>query len=161
MLFQGGYMNRMLALLLLLGTGYAQAEGLCAEDEMVSFSCGVGSKTLSVCALADDTLSYRFGTPERVELEITAPVHFSRAAYSGGGEGNLTFVTGRYKYVVYSSISNGDRLADGSRHKIERAGVYVVKDDNLLADIPCKSYSGENFIRQLPAHEEEAFEYYR
>ncbi|MAB24390.1 MAG: hypothetical protein CMK78_08580 [Pseudomonadales bacterium] len=154
-------MNRMLALLLLLGTGYAQAEGLCAEGETVAFSCGVGSKSLSVCGLADDTLSYRFGTPERVELEITAPIHFSRTAYSGGGEGNLTFAAGHYKYVVYSSISNGDWLADGGRDKIERAGVYVVKDDKLLADIPCTSYSAEHFIRQLPAHEEEAFEYYR
>ena len=106
---------------------------MCAEGETVAFSCGVGSKSLSVCGLADDTLSYRFGTPERVELEITAPIHFSRTAYSGGGEGNLTFAAGRYKYVVYSSISNGDWLADGGRDKIERAGVYVVKDDKLLA----------------------------
>jgi len=139
----------------------AGAAVLCAEDEQVFFSCSVGAKSLSVCSADDDALHYLFGTPQHIELEMTSPVHFSRAAYSGGGEGNLTFAAGRYKYVVYSSISNGDWLEDGSRAKIERAGVYVVKDNQLLKDIPCKTYSGKSYIRQLPAHQEEEFQYYR
>ena len=63
--------------------------------------------------------------------------------------------------MVYSSIGNGEWLDDGSRDKIERGGVFVLTDNQLLADIPCKRYSGEHFIHDLPEHEEEPFRYIR
>lgn len=136
------------------------SEGLCNTDERVSFSCSAESKSISVCRNSEEALIYRFGTPQKIELELESDIHFSRTTYSGGGEGNLTFQNGDYSYVVYSSISNGDWLEDGTREKIERAGVYVVEGDKLLADIECQSDSGMPFIHDLPAFEEQEFRYY-
>ena len=136
------------------------AEALCKTNESVSFSCGFKTKSVSVCRNDDQALIYRFGSKKNIELELKSGVHFSHTAYSGGGEGNLTFHNGNYKYVVYSSISNGDWLGDGTREKVERAGIYVVKGEKLLTDIQCQSYSGKSFIHDLPAYEVEEFKYY-
>ena len=138
----------------------ASAEMLCEDNEEVVFSCGFGTKSVSVCGDGGKTLTYRFGAPQNIELELNSGIHFSRVGYSGGGEGNLTFQNGVYKYVVYSSISNGAWLDDGSREKKERSGVYVVENNKLIVDVECKSYSSESFITDLPAFEEEEFRYY-
>lgn len=147
-------------LLLLVLHQTANADVLCQAHERVSFSCSVGTKSLSVCSANDKALIYRFGKPSNIELELESQIHFSRTAYSGGGEGNLTFSRGQYKYVVYSSISNGEWLEDGTRDKVERAGVYVVQNDRLLADVACTHFSGDHIIRYLPPYKEEPFQYY-
>lgn len=148
------------SLLSALFTSSVYAEALCETQETVSFSCGFKTKSVSVCRNDEGALIYRFGSKQNIELELKSDVHFSRTAYSGGGEGNLTFLNGNYKYVVYSRISNGDWLADGTREKVERAGVYVVKGEKLLTDIQCQSYSGKSFIHDFPAYEPEGFRYY-
>lgn len=139
----------------------AYSEDLCETHERVSFACDFNSKSVSVCRNNEETLIYRFGSQQKIELELTSDIHFSRAAYSGGGEGNLTFFNGNYRYVVYSSISNGAWLGDGIREKVERAGIYVVKGDKLLKDIECQSYLGKSFFHDLPAFEEKEFRYYK
>ncbi|WP_026970475.1 hypothetical protein [Aliagarivorans marinus] len=138
----------------------AYADVLCLPDETPSFACGFSTKHVAVCRKGDERLVYRFGSKQHLELELQADVHFSRTAYSGGGEGNLTFENGAYKYIVYSSISNGDWLDDGSRAKIERAGIYVVKNDQLLADIACQTFPDKHFIHSLPPFEEQPFRFY-
>lgn len=105
-------------------------------------------------------LIYRFGTAKTIELELKSGIHFSRTAYSDAGEGHLTFFNGKYRYVIYSSISNGAWLDNGLREKVEQAGVYVVHGNKLLNDIECQSYSGESFIHDLPPYEEKEFRYY-
>ena len=139
-------------------TSYAQP--LCQTEEHVSFSCGFNTKSVSVCRDGDDNLVYRFGTEEHIELELVSEVHFSRTAYSGGGEGHLRFDNGDYRYVVYSRISNGEFQKDGTREKDVRGGIYVLRGDQLLKDIQCRGYSGKTFIHDLPVYEEEPFEYY-
>lgn len=147
-------------LLSVLFASSAYSETLCKTQETVSFSCGFKSKSVSVCRNNEDALIYRFGKKDNIELELESDIHFSRTAYSGGGEGNLTFHNGKYKYVIYSSISNGDWRDDGTREKIERAGIYVVKGEKLLKDIQCQSFSGKSFIHDLPVYEEEEFLFY-
>ena len=149
-----------ISLVSILITPSVYSEVLCKKDETVSFSCGFKSKSVSVCFTDSETLTYRFGTVKKIELELKSDIHFSRTAYSGGGEGNLTFFNGNYRYVVYSSISNGAWLDNGMREKVERAGIYVVDGDKLLTDIECQSYSGESFIHDLPPFEEKEFRYY-
>ena len=153
--------NSLLVLLFFVAfTSNAHSETLCKTQETVSFSCGFKSKSVSVCRNDEGALIYRFGKKDNIELELESDIHFSRTAYSGGGEGNLTFHNGKYKYVIYSSISNGDWRDDGTREKIERAGIYVVKDEKLLKDIQCQSFSGKSFIHDLPVYEEEKFLFY-
>ncbi|HCC80939.1 MULTISPECIES: hypothetical protein [unclassified Methylophaga] len=151
----------LLAFISILFSTNVYSEDLCETHERVSFACDFKSKSVSVCRNDKETLIYRFGSQQKIELELTSDIHFSRVAYSGGGEGNLTFFNGNYRYVVYSSISNGAWLDDGSREKVERAGIYVVKGDKLLKDIECQSYPGKSFIHDLPAFEEKEFRYYK
>lgn len=148
------------SLVLILLSANAYSDVLCKKDESVSFSCGLKSKNISVCRNSEDALIYRFGTPKKIELELESEVHFSRTAFCGGGEGHLTFFNGNYRYVVYSSISNGRWLDDGTREKVERAGVYVAKGDKLLTDIECRTFPGKSFIHNLPAYDEQPFRYY-
>ncbi|WP_082856347.1 hypothetical protein [Marinomonas atlantica] len=138
----------------------SDAETLCQADESVSFSCDTNAKTVSVCRNTDDKLVYRFGNTEQIEKELVSEVNFSRTAYSGGGEGHLTFTDGDYRYVVYSVISNGEWQDDGTREKETRGGIYVLKGDQVLNDIQCQNYSGKPTIHNLPAYEEEPFEYF-
>jgi len=150
----------ILCALCLLNPPVSFAENLCLTNEKTSFSCGVGSKSISVCSANDRTVIYRFGTTNNVELEIESVVHFSRTGYSGGGAGHLVFPNGKYKYIVYSRGVSGEWRDDGSREYIQTAGVYVVKNERLLADVACKHFSGDRFIGYLPPFEEEEFEYY-
>lgn len=150
----------ILCALYLLASPVSFAVNLCLQNEKTSFTCGVGSKSISVCSANERTVIYRFGTPELVELEIESVVHFSRTSYSGGGAGHLVFSNGKYKYIVYSRGVSGEFRDDGSREYIETAGVYVIKNENILADVECKTFSGDEFIGYLPSFEEEEFEYY-
>jgi len=52
-------------------------------------------------------------------------------------------------------------LDDGTREKVERAGIYVVKGDKLLKNLECQSYSGKSFIHDLPRFEQKEFRYYK
>ncbi|QFI38316.1 hypothetical protein FR932_10885 [Moritella marina ATCC 15381] len=150
----------MLCVLGLLSSPVAIADNLCLPSEKTSFSCRVGVKSISVCSANERTVIYRFGQLNKIELELESAVHFSRISYSGGGRGQLTFANGKYKYIVYSSGVSGEWLDDGSREYIETAGVYVVKNDDLLADVECKDFSGDKYIGYLPPFEEEEFTYF-
>ena len=149
-------------MLLLFLCGDLSAENDCGEQETVSFSCDIRAKSVSVCVTKQDTLVYRYGKPNQIELELHAPVQFSSTAYSGGGEGRLRFSNGRYDYIVYSGITNGEWLdaEAGIREKVELGGIYVVKDQRLLADLKCTAYSDKHYIHNLPEHEAEPFIYY-
>ncbi|GLP99691.1 hypothetical protein GCM10007891_15450 [Methylophaga thalassica] len=155
--------SKLIGLLLLLCLSSSlYAENVCHKQETISFSCHIKSKAVSVCVSAQDTLIYRFGKPEQIELELHAPVQFSSTAYSGGGEGRLRFSNGRYDYIVYSGISNGEWIdaEAGVREKREFAGIYVVKDKQVLADLKCTDYADKHYIHDLPAHEQEPFVYF-
>ncbi len=147
---------------LLLLSGGLNAENLCGNEETTSFSCDIKSKSVSVCVTKQNTLVYRYGKPEQIELELHAPVQFSSTSYSGGGEGRLRFSNGRYDYIVYSGITNGEWLdaEAGVREKVELGGIYVVKDQNLLADLKCTAYADKHYIHDLPEHESEPFIYF-
>ncbi|HIF9382734.1 TPA: hypothetical protein ACX6RR_002564 [Photobacterium damselae] len=140
----------------------AQAKNLCQTNETESFSCHIKSKTVSVCIAPNKQLIYRYGKSNKVELELKSDVHFSSAAYSGGGEGRLTFDNKPYQYIVYSGMADGDWLDKeiGLREKLEFAGVYVFKNKELLTNLKCTSYDDKNYIHSLPPHELEEFYYF-
>ncbi|HEC73253.1 MAG TPA: hypothetical protein ENI26_02650 [Methylophaga aminisulfidivorans] len=150
------------ALLLFLLCSNLYANNLCQSDEVVAFSCDIRSKTVSVCVADEDSLVYRFGKTDAVELTLNAPVHFSSTAYSGGGEGRLRFPNGRYDYVVYSGITNGEWLDKdtGLREKVEFAGILVLKDKQVLSKLKCSAFADKSYIHDLPQHKQEPFVYY-
>jgi hypothetical protein len=136
-------------------------QGLCGADQTTHFSCQIGAKLASVCSTGTDELSYRFGTLAKTELNIVSPVHYSRTSYSGGGEGRLRFSRGEYDYVVHSGIYAGDWQPDGTRGKVERAGVYVIQGGKQIADLACDPYPELDLNSEtLPEHKVEEFVYY-
>lgn len=150
------------ALILFLLCSSLYANNLCQSGEVVAFSCDIRSKSVSVCVADEDNLVYRFGKMNATELTLHSPVFFSSTGYSGGGEGRLRFPNGRYDYVVYSGITNGEWLdkATGLREKVEFAGILVLKDKHLLSDLKCTAFDDKSFIHDIPQHKQEPFVHY-
>jgi hypothetical protein len=119
---------------------------LCSNQEVVAFSCSLGSKTVSLCSSQEltresGTLSYRFGTPGHVELEFPRlPAHpkdnfrIGRVLYAGGGGVIVKFSLGAHTYSVYESFGGGN--APESRWA--NSGLTVRTDDKLLMRRECK-----------------------
>jgi len=151
----------MIVLSLSIATKDVLAESsLCRVGEKESFSCTIGSKAVSVCSPDSVGLVYRYGKPNSVEIELESKVHFSATSYSGGGEGRLTFKNGSYSYVVYSGIMSGEWQGDATRDKIEYAGIFVVKNNEEIANLKCTGYQDKNFIHYLPPYTMEEYEYF-
>lgn len=133
----------------------AQAASLCAPNEPVVFACHVGSKTVSLCRSAGDRgmLSYRFGTPDTLELRYPEPGRQASAAFTvrsapliGGGETTVAFRRGAYTYVVYSRVA---RSADGSTPEFED-GVIVARRGKVVSKMRCAD-GGEGFREPVGA----------
>jgi hypothetical protein len=136
--------GRCLALGLLMATVIWSASvrasaaiGLCPSQEAVVFSCEVDRKVVSVCNDSGDQLSYRFGTPRKLELEIPSPVRQTEASVSGasitlsgGGGAYLRFSTGKFGYVVFTAISSSWG---------EKSGVVVERPGKKRIFLPCTS----------------------
>jgi hypothetical protein len=114
---------------------------LCETGEKALFSCGVGKKTVSICASSDLTartgyLQYRFG-PSRDRLEMVYPKvkqHparlFSLSADGGAKASSeqLSFSNGDYHYVVFVERAVFDWNGQG---------IVVHKAGKLIAHLPC------------------------
>lgn len=125
------------------------AESLCAAGEPVVFACRVGGKLVSLCRPPDDRgmLSYRFGTPEALELSYPEPGRQASAAFTvksvplvGGGETTVAFRRGAYTYTVYSRVGRGE---DGTTPEFED-GVIVARRGKVLRRMRCED-GGEGF----------------
>jgi hypothetical protein len=127
----------------------AFAASLCAPNEPVVFACQVGDKMVSLCRPAGDRgmLSYRFGAPEKLELNYPEPGRQASAAFTvksaplvGGGETTVAFQRGGYTYTVYSRVARGD---DGETPEFED-GVLVARRGKLVRRMRCED-GGEGF----------------
>jgi hypothetical protein len=126
---------------------------LCQPNETVVFACHVGRKSVSLCrpALALE-LTYRFGTPARVELahppagkQLRAPFTVSSAPLFGGGVTAVRFRRGEYEYQVYSKVSRSD---DADRMPLFEDGVIVARRGRQVAKLVCDD-GGEGFREGL------------
>lgn len=74
----------------------------CADDELTVFSCKAkNGKQIAVCA-SEKGVDYRYGK-DSAELSLKGKEYFS-AAYSGGGEIQLSFDNKGTQYIVFSRI---------------------------------------------------------
>jgi hypothetical protein len=137
-----------------LGADARAHESLCQPGEAVVFACHVGRKTVSLCrpsALAHE-LTYRFGTPARVELthppagkQLRAPFTLSTAPLFGGGVTTVGFRRGKYEYQVYSKVSRSD---DADRAPLFEDGVIVSRRGRQVSKLVCDD-GGEGFREGL------------
>lgn len=132
-----------LTLCLLVPALPAAAASLCAGTETEVFSCGIGHKTVSLCA-AGKVLTYRFGTPAKVEM--TYPTDGTPAArgwtagfvgYSGGGATWARFSRGAYAYTVFSGIGRWG----ANEEAVPAGGIIVENGDGPVANLPCTRQS--------------------
>lgn len=115
----------------------------CSPAEKVVATCTMkNGKTLSLCASHDlgprtGFLQYRFGKLGAVpELSFpSTPMHPSRAFQlmrlggASGGNAELSFRRGAFRYVVYTEYGHGP---------VDSSGVLVEKGGKTLADIQCR-----------------------
>lgn len=135
--------------------GHSRAEeSLCQPGEPVVFSCHIGKKTLSLCRPSAERrdLSYRFGTPARVELAYPPPGKRARAPFTvstlplvAGGVTTVAFRRGQYEYAVYSRFG---RSGGGDQAPEFEDGVVVSFAGKQLARMVCDD-GGEGFREEL------------
>ncbi|PKF79869.1 hypothetical protein CW749_09215 [Vibrio sp. vnigr-6D03] len=128
-----------LLLVLPFASATTHASDLCPENQLLIEGCSFGKKSVSVCTASENTILYRYGTAEKIEMEIESPVKMARSSYSGGGAGFVLFENGRYNYIVFSRIMRGERQEDGSFEHISEAGIIVEKDESEIATLMCKT----------------------
>jgi hypothetical protein len=127
---------------------------LCQPGEAVVFACHVGRKSVSLCrpSALPHEMTYRFGTPARVELahppagkQLRAPFTLSTAPLFGGGVTTVGFRRGEYEYQVYSKVSRSD---DDDRAPLFEDGVIVSRRGKQVAKMVCDD-GGEGFREGL------------
>lgn len=109
------------------GNAYADEVTLCQSHEEVYFSCPTEGKVISVCAsgnISPDNgyVQYRFGTPDRIELQSPGKPYPPRNRFSMSeiSEGNINFThlkfkCGKYDYVVYQGFPSGIYIKKGGK----------------------------------------------
>jgi len=137
----------------------AKHASLCLGNEVVVFTCPLKEKRASVCALLDTAqkikvLTYRFGHPNKIEVEIpkdsttsASSVTYSHTLLAGAWSSYLKIQNGQYRYYVYSASARGpDDPRSGASTRSEPSGVVVLLNSKVLFDRRC---SGPAFDHNL------------
>ncbi|WP_431470425.1 hypothetical protein [Sphingosinithalassobacter sp. LHW66-3] len=125
--------------------GPAAASALCKPVEQVIFECGLGERTVAICAGGSGEtryVQYRYGTADALELQHPAQpfgsgtLAWSSTPYSGGGEAQISFDNGAYTYVVYSrTVRTG--FGEGGNAPEFSAGLFVQRDGRTISRKSC------------------------
>lgn len=123
----------------------AAAAGLCRAGETPVFSCRLGRKSVAICGITSASgarsAEYRFGAPGKVEMIHPGPdggaLGYASVPYSGGGEEQVGFSRGGYRYVVYSSVIRTAFGADGRHDPAFEAGLFVKQGDKVVTKSKC------------------------
>lgn len=143
------YLNEFIVLAILSGvsinaSAHTEGEGLCLPFEEVYFSCRIGEKIMSLCAVGNVSpdngyVKYRFGTAENIELEYPDESIPSRGVFSISdiNLGRIGFVQVKFHrndhdYVIFGGYSEG---------------IYVQKAGKLVVRHGCES---EDLYRLSP-----------
>ena len=112
------------------------AKNLCNQEDDVIFSCEIKKKNVSVCQQKNSTLTYKYGSSKKTELEIKSKPYLSSIMHPGGGGAHLRFQNKEYSYIVYSFIR-------GIKEKTEGAGIYILKSNKLLVGLECTGFEDD------------------
>ena len=124
-------------LLSLLGVQSVIASTLCHKAEVVFFSCNIKQKQASMCIDKQGTLTYRYGTPEKVEMELNNPVK-SIGSLGYTGQVRYRFSSGQYSYIFYQKDFTGGGLGESNRMPPSVTnGIAVTKKNKKIAELKC------------------------
>ena len=113
---------------------------LCQRPEMVLFSCWVEAKVVSICGQKQGGAVYRFGRPDRIELEAT-DLHFNDHGFSGGGETQVYVDTPTHRYIVYDKVIKTTLNDKGRYNPRETAGLVVQSRGRTVASRECARWT--------------------
>lgn len=111
------------------------------------FSCQMGGKTLEICN-ETDVLIYNFGPPGAPELIIAEPLEtVTFTPWPGVGSAIWEMVTFQNEGHVYEVVTSVDRDPGGDQTL--QGGVYVTKDDTMIAELYCDPGTASNALDVL------------
>lgn len=131
----------------------ASPDSLCRSDEAIRFNCLTGKKTASLCAAPATgepaTLTYRYGTAEKVELEYRATADNKHAFFAFTHQidprariNQVWFDRGDVRYLM-TECAGGNCSVDGR--------LAVLRGAKTLMNAECRnpSTSPSAFSREL------------
>lgn len=133
--------------MLISAVAHADEPTLCRDSEKTYFSCSSDIKVISVCLSErfdpdSGKLTYRFGRPDRIELEysssyneLNSKFNFGFFSYAKGSTSELSFKIGEYTYTVHR---------DSHVFRPNTAGVVVERDNKVAAYKKCDNPSFKN-----------------
>ena len=133
----------IVAVTLLMGLGAhahaaprrAASVTLCRGSEKPLFACPFGVKQVAVCG-GEGGAIYRFGRPGHVDLHATG-LGYAEKAYSGGGETQISFAQGGYRYIVFDRTVRTGFAADGHNDTQFSAGLVLKHGDTTISTMLC------------------------
>jgi hypothetical protein len=133
-------MRKFLLFIVILFSFVHADETLCSNSDVVVLSCNIKQKTLSVCHQKDNKFVYKYGKSHKVELTISSrPLYSHNQFVRANVESRLRFHNKGYDYIVYSNdfFTYDKHPNDGTGVYKAGHGVYVVKNNKLLAELKC------------------------
>lgn len=143
------------AWLLILQAAHAE-ESLCVHDEVIVFSCHVGTKIVSLCRPSESprSLTYRYGTPGHLELVYPRCGHEDRGAFYttsaplfGGGEATIAFKQAGYEYTLYTKVGRAES-GEAERVPVFEDGLMITRKGKVLQKRVCDD-GGEGFREDI------------
>lgn len=131
---------------------------LCRGQEVTIATCPIGKKLVSVCGWGERQSVYRFGRPDRIELEVRDP-HFAEQIFSGGGEAQIHFAKDVYRYILFDKTVRSGFGAESHNNPQFSAGLIVQKNGRQLTERLCSMTTGAFINADLAARYLEAGEY--
>ncbi len=111
----------------------------CSRRERTLFFCEAGRKQIAVCGVSDaqgkPQAQYRYGS-DTAEIVLNGG-RFASVPYSGGGEGQIEFVNGATRYIVYSRTVRTNFEPGEPNDPEFTDGVMVVRGGKVLSDMQC------------------------
>ena len=112
----------------------ASNNSLCFVGEKQTFLCAIKNKTVSICETDKQDFFYRYGTREKIEMNIASNLNYSSTIVSGDGESRLTFNNAAFDYVVFSATYS---LGPSTPEKDMKASIIIVKDGSEVNRLLC------------------------
>jgi hypothetical protein len=113
----------------------------CALEETPIFACNLANgKRIAVCGLGEYIGQYRYGG-SKPELVING-ADYANVMYSGGGESQIAFENGGYRYIVFSRVVRTNFAAEEPNNPAMSDGVMILRGAKFVGMKLCSNANG-------------------
>jgi hypothetical protein len=115
----------------------SQPSSLCRPGEILLADCLIGTKRASICSLNGFAV-YRYGKHDKIELE-SGGLTYANRMYAGGGESQIYFTKGSYRYILYDRMISLGADSEGHSGKRIEAGLAVNLGSRTVSRRSCRT----------------------